>query len=104
MGIPRIAGDFSMAAVWAGLTTFVWYGFGALPLHLEVASQLGLNTTESSSWIFIIWFSGAISSIALTLYYRLPMPNTPSSRIAAPAMRLAPTRSAKLNWPARVPR
>ncbi len=76
MGLPRIAGDFSMAAVWAGLTTFVWYGFGALPLHLEVASQLGLSTTESSSWIFIIWFSGAISSIALTLYYRLPIPIT----------------------------
>ena len=76
MRLPRIAGDFSMAAVWAGLTTFVWYGFGALPLHLEVASQLGLSTTESSSWIFIIWFSGAISSIALTLYYRLPIPIT----------------------------
>ena len=68
--------DFNMAAVWAGLTTFVWYGFGALPLHLEVAGQLGLSTTEASSWIFIIWFSGAISSIALTLYYRLPIPIT----------------------------
>ncbi len=76
MGCPRIAGDFSMAAVWAGLTTFVWYGFGALPLHLEVAGQLGLSTSEASSWIFIIWFSGAISSIALTLYYRLPIPIT----------------------------
>ncbi len=68
--------DFNMAAVWAGLTTFVWYGFGALPLHLEVAGQLGLGTAESSSWIFVIWFSGAISSIALTLYYRLPIPIT----------------------------
>ena len=68
--------DFNMAAVWAGLTTFVWYGFGALPLHLEVAGQLGLSTSESSSWIFIIWFSGAITSIILTLYYRLPIPIT----------------------------
>ncbi len=72
----RLIGDFNMAAVWAGLTTFVWYGFGALPLHLEVAGQLGLGTAESSSWRFVIWFSGAISSIALTLYYRLPIPIT----------------------------
>ncbi|MDA1091304.1 MAG: benzoate/H(+) symporter BenE family transporter [Proteobacteria bacterium] len=65
-----------MAAVWAGLTAFVWYAFGALPLHLEVAGQLGLSSAESSSWIFIIWFSSAITSIALSLYYRLPIPIT----------------------------
>ncbi len=68
--------DFNMAAVWAGLTTFVWYAFGALPLHLEVAGQLGLSPQESSSWIFIIWFSGALTSVALSLYYRLPIPIT----------------------------
>lgn len=68
--------DFSMAAMWAGLTTFVWYAFGALPLHLEVAGQLGLSSTEASSWIFVIWFSGAITSIALSLYYRIPIPIT----------------------------
>jgi benzoate membrane transport protein len=65
-----------MAALWAGLTAFVWYGFGALPLHLEVAGQLGLSAQQSSSWIFIIWFGGAITSIALSLYYRLPIPIT----------------------------
>jgi benzoate membrane transport protein len=48
----------------------------ALPLHLEVAGQLGLNPSQSSSWIFVIWFSGAITSIALTLYYRIPIPIT----------------------------
>ena len=68
--------DFNMASVWAGLTAFVWYAFGALPLHLEVAGQLGLSTSESSSWIFVIWFAGAITSIALTLFYRLPIPIT----------------------------
>jgi benzoate membrane transport protein len=54
----------------------VWYVFGALPLHLEVAGQLGLSAGQASSWIFVIWFSGAISSIALTIYYRLPIPIT----------------------------
>ena len=68
--------DFNMAAFWAGLTAFVWYAFGALPLHLEVAGQLGLSSSEASSWIFVIWFSGAITSIALSLYYRLPIPIT----------------------------
>jgi len=68
--------DLNMAAVWAGLTAFVWYGFGALPLHLEVAGQLGLTASQSSSWIFIIWFGGALLSIALTLYYRMPIPIT----------------------------
>ncbi len=68
--------DFNMASVWAGLTAFVWYAFGALPLHLEVAGQLGLSTSESSSWIFVIWFAGAITSIALSLFYRLPIPIT----------------------------
>ncbi len=68
--------DFNMASVWAGLTAFVWYAFGALPLHLEVAGQLGLSPSESSSWIFVIWFAGAITSVALTLFYRLPIPIT----------------------------
>ena len=68
--------DFNMAALWAGLTTFVWYVFGALPLHLEVAGQLGLDATHASSWIFVIWFSGALTSIVLTIRYRLPVPIT----------------------------
>jgi len=73
---PTILSDFNMASVWAGLTAFIWYSFGALPLHLEVARRLGLSTIESSSWIFIIWFAGACVSIALTIYYRQPIPIT----------------------------
>lgn len=68
--------DLTMTPVWAGLTCFVWYGFGALPLHLEVAGQLGLSASQSSSWIFVIWFTGAITSVALTLRYRIPIPIT----------------------------
>ena len=75
MNMPFIR-DLNMAAVWAGLTTFVWYTFGALPLHLEVAGQLGLSSVEASNWIFIIWFSSAITSVLLSFYYRLPIPIT----------------------------
>jgi benzoate membrane transport protein len=41
-----------------------------------VASQLGLNSVESSSWVFIVWTTGAVASIALSLYYRQPIPIT----------------------------
>jgi len=63
------ARDFNMAAFWAGITAFVWYAFGAVPLHMAVSSQLGLSLAQSSSWMFIVWFSGAISSIGLSLTY-----------------------------------
>ncbi|MDD9879033.1 MAG: benzoate/H(+) symporter BenE family transporter [Magnetovibrio sp.] len=69
-------GGLTVAAAWAGLTAFVWYVFGALPLHLEVAGQLALSPAQASSWIFIIWMSGAVSSIALSLRYRIPIPIT----------------------------
>lgn len=64
------------AALWAGLTAFVWYAFGAVPLHIGVSQQLGLTTDQTSSWIFIVWASGAISSVALSLFYRVPIPIT----------------------------
>ncbi len=64
------------SAVSAGFTAFVWYAFGALPLQVELSGQMGLSAAESSSWIFIIWFAGAATSILLGLYYRLPLPVT----------------------------
>ena len=74
--LDAIGRDFRASALWAGLTAFIWYAFGAIPLHLAVAKQLGISTAQSSSWIFIVWFGGAISSIALSLFYRQPIPIT----------------------------
>lgn len=68
--------DFNTAAMWAGLTTFVWYAFGAVPLHIAVSQQLALTSAQTSSWIFIVWFSGAISSVVLSVHYRQPIPIT----------------------------
>lgn len=76
MKLPTIARDINAAALWAGVTAFVWYAFGAVPLHMAVAGQLGLSAAESSSWIFIIWTSGAVASIALSVFYRMPVPIT----------------------------
>lgn len=73
---PAIWRDFNTAAVWAGLTAFVWYAFGTVPLHIAVSQQLHLSAAQTSSWIFIIWFTGAISSVVLSIYYRQPLPIT----------------------------
>ncbi|MFQ6022805.1 MAG: benzoate/H(+) symporter BenE family transporter [Acidiferrobacterales bacterium] len=71
-----IWGDFNTAALWAGVTAFVWYAFGTVPLHIAVSQQLGVTAAQTSSWIFILWFSGAVSSIILSIYYRQPLPIT----------------------------
>ena len=68
--------DFNMTAFWGGITGFVWYAFGTVPLHIAVSGQLGLTTAQSSSWMFIVWFSGAVASIGLSLRYRQPIPIT----------------------------
>jgi hypothetical protein len=68
--------DLNVRACWAGITGFVWYAFGTVPLQIAVSGQLGLTTDQSSSWMFIVWFTGAIASITLSLSYRQPLPIT----------------------------
>lgn len=68
--------ELSWAAMWAGLTAFIWYAFGAVPLHIGVSEQLGLSTAQTSSWIFIVWLSGATSTVAASIYFRQPIPIT----------------------------
>jgi benzoate membrane transport protein len=68
--------DLNAAAVWAGITAFVWYAFGSVPLHIAVSGQLGLTPPQTSSWIFVVWFSGAIATIWLSLQFRQPLPIT----------------------------
>lgn len=65
-----------MAALWAGFTAFIWYAFGTVPLQIAVAGQLELSSAQAASWIFIVWMSGAVSSIALSAYLRQPIPIT----------------------------
>jgi benzoate membrane transport protein len=71
-----VARDFNAAALWAGLTTFIWFASGMVPLQIAVSGQLGLDAAQSSSWIFIVWFSAALSSLVLSLFYRQPIPIT----------------------------
>lgn len=71
-----LAGDFNAAAIWAGVTTVIWFSSGMVPLQIAVSRQLGLGPLESSSWIFIVWASAAASSLVLSLVYRQPIPIT----------------------------
>lgn len=71
-----VARDFNAAALWAGLTAFIWFASGMVPLQIAVSAQLGLGAAQISSWIFIVWASAAASSLALSLYYRQPIPIT----------------------------
>lgn len=76
MTMGSLLKEWNLAAFLAGITAFVWYAFGALPLHIAVSQQLELTPTQTSSWVFIVWFSGALFSIALSLVYRQPIPIT----------------------------
>lgn len=68
--------DLNAAAVWAGVTAFVWYACGGVPLQLSVAAQLGLAAAQTSSAVFVVWTSGALASIVLSLRTRQPLPVT----------------------------
>ena len=68
--------DCNSASLWAGLTAFIWYAFGAVPLHIGVSQQLGLTTAQTSSWIFIVWATGAVASLTLSIKFRQPIPIT----------------------------
>lgn len=74
---PRLA-DLNAPTAWAALTTFVWYAVGMVPVQIAAAQHFGLDKAHVSSWIFIIWFSGAIASIALSCAYRQPLAVTSS--------------------------
>src|SRR5712691_4333021 len=70
--------DFSAPAAWAGLTTFLWYAVGMVPVQIAVIGQFGLERAQVASWMFIIWATGAVSSFALSLAYRQPLATTSS--------------------------
>jgi benzoate membrane transport protein len=73
-----IFSEFTLPAAWAGLTTFMWYAVGMVPVQIAVIGQFGLDRTQVSSWMFVIWATGAVSSAALSLMYRQPLATTSS--------------------------
>src|SRR5207248_1479965 len=49
-----------------------------VPVQLAVIGQFGLDRAQVSSWMFIIWATGAFSSVVLSLVYRQPLATTSS--------------------------
>ena len=62
--------ELNAAAVSAGLTGFIWFACGALPLQLALSATLGLST----GGVFIVWATGGAASIVLSLRLRQPIP------------------------------
>jgi len=74
----NILHDFNAPAAWAALTTFLWYAVGMVPVQIAVIGQFGLDRAQISSWMFIIWATGAVSSMVLSMAYRQPLATTSS--------------------------
>ena len=72
-GWRSLRDDVNGANIAAGVTAGLWYAFGAIPIQLEAAASFHLTPEAASSWFFIIWFTGAVSSILFTLRYRQPL-------------------------------
>jgi benzoate membrane transport protein len=60
------------------LTTCLWYAVGMVPVQIAVIASFGLDRPQVSSWMFIIWATGAVSSFVLSLVYRQPLATTSS--------------------------
>ncbi|MCC6793245.1 MAG: benzoate/H(+) symporter BenE family transporter [Thermomicrobiales bacterium] len=66
--------DINSENVAAGMTTGLFYAFGAIPVHLDAMSSLRLDASSASSWFFITFMTSAISSLILSLVFRMPLP------------------------------
>jgi benzoate membrane transport protein len=66
--------DINSANVAAGMTAGLFYAFGAIPVQLDAMSSLRLTPAAASSWFFITFMTSAISSLLLSLKYRIPLP------------------------------
>jgi benzoate membrane transport protein len=62
--------ELNAAAAAAGLTGFIWYACGALPLQLALSGALGLSTGS----VFIVWATGGAASIILSMRLQQPIP------------------------------
>ena len=70
--IGREAGGRS-AAVGAGIGACVFFAFAPLPVQVAVSAHMGLSADEASRWIFVVWATGAIASIVLSIRARQPI-------------------------------
>lgn len=70
----RVFADVNPANLAAGITAGLWYAFGAIPVLLGVQASLGVRPEAATSWFFITFFTSAVTSLALTLRFKQPVP------------------------------
>jgi benzoate membrane transport protein len=66
--------DLTASAVGAGLTAFALFLFAPVPLQVAVAGELGFTAGQTAAWLFVGWSTTGLTSLWLTLRYRLPIP------------------------------
>ncbi len=72
--LRSVVHDINMAAVTAGVTTFLWTIFGALTLQLAVLAEMGVGGVRASSWIVVTWLTSGLVTLTVSLRYRQPIP------------------------------
>lgn len=72
-GLLPMLKTFSFSNITAGLIT-VMVGFtSSVVIIFQAASAAGANPAEVSSWLFALCFGMGITSLGLSLYYRIPV-------------------------------
>ena len=65
--------ELNHAAAWAGGSAFLLYAFVMLPLQVSVAHEMGLADRDAARWILVVWATGGVATIALSLAHRQPL-------------------------------
>ena len=66
-------GDLSGSAIGAGFLAVLVSYAGPLLIYLSAAEAMGVSKDSFSSWVFAIAIAEGISSIGLSLWYRMPL-------------------------------
>jgi len=69
--------DFNLPAAWAGLTTFLWYAVGMVPVQIAVIARSPRPLASVKLDVHHLG-TGAVSSVALSFAYRQPLATTSS--------------------------
>ena len=72
-GIRDLPKSLTLSALTYGLTAWLFAVTGPFLIYVNAARQGNLSTLELNSWIFGGYFVCGLLSVALSLYYRLPL-------------------------------
>jgi len=73
MNIKSFIEDFSVSAFAAGFTTVLVGVTSSIIIVFQAATALGANSAEIASWIWALGLTLGLSSIVLSLYYKIPL-------------------------------